>query len=631
MRAGIVTIEQLFCLINPYDQVTEKELDIFRKNRTHYSIPAYQREFKWEDSKIEDLIHDINIVQKFLGIVALEEKKNTYEIVDGQQRITTLFATLIAIFNILRIDDVITYEQKCLLKYLIRNDKFTLRNETIGDFCYHEGSSMRIDISEDIEIDIFKQKDDFDRLKETINNKLKEETNFYKDLILQFKRKLLKSTLLLLINEKDNESIEEVYIDINYKTQTLDVEDIYKGYCFKYVEREFHEELKGLWKDLKAIVFKFSKCFNYKNFDEYLYLYYLTIKEKRSINSKLKLRNRHILEKEDSDGILLSIKKMIKYGNNIYEFYKKIDSSKYSFKDICETDGDVYYKKLKYMCYFIMCYEAVYRKPVFFEFINFIAEGHIKDKIKFNNFSKFIMNYYLYSIGFLLINEQKNKSGIGYSNIDFFKNYKYQDLTKFMTDFNESLEAIKKKTIFEYKTILDRNYEDQLGFAFYSVIDNYKKSKMRLTSIYHPGDLTETVYTKEHLIISGHKKNIIIWKRNNGEKYTLKFRHHWRLSEKFINYIILEKTFNDSLENYDIIYKFDEINSHFPKLPNHIKIFFDYVSNLSSFQELKKAKENDNIEEEVIEKYEEFINEYFVVKEEKIRKTLYNEFLKVIT
>ena len=69
----------------------------------HYVIPRYQRAYAWEDKEIVQLIDDINdstgdyyigslVVAKVKGKV--KGKVETYEVVDGQQRLTTLYLLL---------------------------------------------------------------------------------------------------------------------------------------------------------------------------------------------------------------------------------------------------------------------------------------------------------------------------------------------------------------------------------------------------------------------------------------------------------------------------------------------------------------------------------------------------------
>lgn len=69
-----------------------------------YEIPLYQRPFAWKEEHITRLIEDVMDIDAsgdqtyYLGsLVVWEKTKNLYEVVDGQQRLTTLFLILSAL------------------------------------------------------------------------------------------------------------------------------------------------------------------------------------------------------------------------------------------------------------------------------------------------------------------------------------------------------------------------------------------------------------------------------------------------------------------------------------------------------------------------------------------------------
>ena len=73
---------------------------IFDTN-AHYVIPRYQRAYAWEDKEIVQLIDDIDGIglseNYYLGslvVSKVKDKSETYEVVDGQQRLTTLYILL---------------------------------------------------------------------------------------------------------------------------------------------------------------------------------------------------------------------------------------------------------------------------------------------------------------------------------------------------------------------------------------------------------------------------------------------------------------------------------------------------------------------------------------------------------
>lgn len=67
----------------------------------HYVIPRYQRAYAWEDKEIIQLIDDINGISDsenyYIGslvVSKIQDRTETYEVVDGQQRLTTLYLLL---------------------------------------------------------------------------------------------------------------------------------------------------------------------------------------------------------------------------------------------------------------------------------------------------------------------------------------------------------------------------------------------------------------------------------------------------------------------------------------------------------------------------------------------------------
>lgn len=96
-------------------EAKESKLEDIFNNQREYEIPIYQRPYSWEEKQVDDLLNDlwdefeenledIGNAEYFIGsIISIErEEGKFFEIVDGQQRLTTLnllFATLIDLLN----------------------------------------------------------------------------------------------------------------------------------------------------------------------------------------------------------------------------------------------------------------------------------------------------------------------------------------------------------------------------------------------------------------------------------------------------------------------------------------------------------------------------------------------------
>lgn len=94
---------------------TKKISEIFPiEGHQEYQIPIYQRNYSWGNKEIETLIDDITIEDEgyYIGnlLVTKKEEKNIYEIVDGQQRLTTIALIFIAIYE--RLEDYVDSEAK---------------------------------------------------------------------------------------------------------------------------------------------------------------------------------------------------------------------------------------------------------------------------------------------------------------------------------------------------------------------------------------------------------------------------------------------------------------------------------------------------------------------------------------
>ncbi|RQH12931.1 DUF262 domain-containing protein [Okeania hirsuta] len=88
--------------IESQDMTLEKLFDEF------YVIPDYQREYVWEEKEVNEFIQDIyeefseqnqnSYSEYFIGsIIVCSRGDNLYEVIDGQQRMTTAYLVLCAI------------------------------------------------------------------------------------------------------------------------------------------------------------------------------------------------------------------------------------------------------------------------------------------------------------------------------------------------------------------------------------------------------------------------------------------------------------------------------------------------------------------------------------------------------
>lgn len=332
LNSFVITVKD-FLLVN---QVVESKFNFFK---LQYVIPKYQREYKWNKEKIKTFCRDILNRDKFIGNIILNKVNNSYEIVDGQQRLTTILLILVGLFNhnINNVINKLSDEQKEILTYLSNDElhsNIVIKNESIGKYLLLNQNKILIDIKE--YNDIYYQKDKFDEAYKCIA----EELNSIQSSIefINFLRKLLACKLSILVGEKEdeNDSIEDLFLDINFKSQLLDVENIFKGYCFKNYFASSHDELKEQWIEIKRIMKEFEE-FGYNNTTSgYFYLYLLSLDKESKITQELTIDGKHFLDNKSPTETRKIISDMIDYGDDILAFIRNLKQSDYIFEDICD-------------------------------------------------------------------------------------------------------------------------------------------------------------------------------------------------------------------------------------------------------------------------------------------------------
>lgn len=99
-----------------------------------YVVPLYQRGYAWEEKHIVQLIDDVMDIdsndQYYIGSLIVYKRDNEFEVIDGQQRLTTLYL-LLKFLNVIHESETIAVRFDCRDK-----SNYTLK---------HIGGSEQID------------------------------------------------------------------------------------------------------------------------------------------------------------------------------------------------------------------------------------------------------------------------------------------------------------------------------------------------------------------------------------------------------------------------------------------------------------------------------------------------------
>ena len=195
----------------------------------HYVIPRYQRAYAWEDKEIVQLIDDINDSTRdyYIGslvVAKVKGKVETYEVVDGQQRLTTLYLLLHYLVSCGRLEGEVG---KTLSFDCRPNSNYTLTH--IQDLLSKEKPFA----------------DDEDRLEQSILNGLKAidqkfTTGDAIDVDAFIKR--LMSVILYRIEVPEHTDLNRYFEIMNTRGEQLEQHDILKAQLMRCLSKRCEQE-----------------------------------------------------------------------------------------------------------------------------------------------------------------------------------------------------------------------------------------------------------------------------------------------------------------------------------------------------------------------------------------------------
>ena len=616
MQSFVINVQGFFKLDRKKDRKNDNGGYNFKENKKRLLIPMYQREYKWSSEKIEGLIQDIDKKDKFLGIIILDEREDAYEIVDGQQRITTCFLVMMALYNLYYGAPL---EQRNIHKHMHPYGAFVLKNETVGDFISEKDGLMSLSI--DKGNDIYEQAADFERANEIITEMLDFDEKEKEKKLQGYLRNLLECDFLVMINEEHKLSspIEQVFLDINEKTQELDAEDIFKGHCFDIYAEDYYTHLRENWIKLKKCATGFKR-FGYNSLSEYLYL---RILEKgdyapKKLTEKLTVeRGKHYLDGRNMDKAEALLNDMISYGTRILQFRDNLSDMDYLFDEFYpnarhyRNSPDIPIIKLLAI-ELLDSSPAQYQKLPFMGLIShLLGYSRPSEEMSHDKFRKMVCNLYIYAMLFIFGSSRKHKGDIDRTVANA--------LNMETNRFDAALKAAKElRDSYVSKFIIQNNYKEKYSNFIYTIIDFFSSNENRITCKY----CNENNYRKEHLIVPGNGKRIT-WKEENvQEELQITKKHSSAFKNRAINYIAIPATLNERLKHDDIVSKIWSIEEWYrvrnEKIPTHVQIFVDHIKKLPSFQTLVDLKGENEDKSELIRRYNEFMEEYFGEEKQEI-------------
>lgn len=236
-----------------------------------FVIPEYQRPYSWSDDEIITLFEDLwefsierthSDVAKnyFLGCVVSYEENGERQIIDGQQRITSLFLLLRAVFSMLekednKTDEVNNFIQKIKPALWKENEmtgkedrsKILLRSEVVTD----SGNLILRNILESGEADK-NAKDNYSKNYNKFKELYIQKSQSSPNQIYHFVLALLNYSILLPITADDQETALTIFNTLNNRGLPLSDADIFKSYIYKKLDDTGKKAFINKWKKLET-------------------------------------------------------------------------------------------------------------------------------------------------------------------------------------------------------------------------------------------------------------------------------------------------------------------------------------------------------------------------------------------
>jgi len=337
-------------------QLLKNEMDEYDRGK-NYFIPPYQRKYDWDKEEVEKLIDDIyeqankksdkgykpyfigGIVLSQQSMLGTERSKKSLEIIDGQQRLTTIVLILASIVQLLKFQDREPATQQDVYAHLVNDISKILKIKTLNlDTMNIEEKDIleRSDkLSKDFEQTInflIEKKLGYAELENNISNNddakklinlvrvIKEKIDMYDDNELtDFTVQLLNNTWLVVTKTISIETGFFIFEKLNDSGIALEPQDLLKNYLFRTSDEEEYTHLTKIWEifldTVKDINSSKAKILPRDFLEQYLTLIGKNLKDEKKYSSS---PNGHIfsqfkdIHSSDFDRSLLLLEDLIK-------------------------------------------------------------------------------------------------------------------------------------------------------------------------------------------------------------------------------------------------------------------------------------------------------------------------------
>ena len=317
---------------------------LFSDKKSDFLIPDYQRPYAWEEGQCQTLWDDIfafafpdNNCDKFdsneeyfLGsIVTFENEKIKKEVIDGQQRLTTLMLLLRAFyakFGYMQ-DENSKSTRERIAQCLWKTNEFGQANLNVLKI----DSEVATDNDKDEFLEILKtgivnkdQKSNYAKNYRFFQEKIDTFLSEYPSYFAYLPARILGNCILLPIDAESQDTALRIFSTLNDRGLPLSDADIFKAQFYKhYSTKNQKDSFIEQWKELEEITSRIFKPLNGTPMDELFTRYMYFVRAKQGIKSSTTEALRKFYEKGKyailkQDETLPNLKILVDFWHDVY-------------------------------------------------------------------------------------------------------------------------------------------------------------------------------------------------------------------------------------------------------------------------------------------------------------------------
>ena len=252
-------------------KIDAEVLSIKNLDDYYFVVPDYQREYVWEADKhiyqfLVDIdeefdAHSIEQQSYFLGSIIIVKKDSKYDVIDGQQRLTTIVLCLCAIRNILESlndkeslsrmsSNMLDITKNWLYTFDMEAETTMPRLELQYDDSngYLDAMIQKLKYEDEVTSSIDKMKKAYNRILEHFKNYIQQDIKIFEKYVKYF----LTSVNVVVIESDNLGSALKIFETINQRGAGLNAMDLVKNLLFSKAKDHDFEVIKAKWKQITS-------------------------------------------------------------------------------------------------------------------------------------------------------------------------------------------------------------------------------------------------------------------------------------------------------------------------------------------------------------------------------------------